>query len=104
LKIELDDDHNGNGQYLREICELEINEEVNEILVQYLQNDGITFIVKGYRLNLSKDNIQIGDRIKVTYLNTTGNISISDRLFWGGVWKGRVVGIDVLYGKRFIWG
>lgn len=83
LKIELNDDHNGNGQYLREMHGKVLKTSENEILVQYLKNDKITFIVKGHRLNLFKEKIQIGDRIKVTYLNMTGNIKIPNRIFLG---------------------
>lgn len=83
LTMELNDDHNGNGQYLREICGEVLKISENEILVKYLKNDGITFIVRGHKLNLFKENIQIGDRIKITYLNTTGNIKIPNRIFLG---------------------
>ena len=52
MKIELNDDYDKNGQYLRGICGevLEIRE--SEILVQYSKNDEITFTIKGVRLNL----------------------------------------------------
>ncbi len=52
MKIELNDDYDKNGQYLRGICGevLEIRE--SEILVQYSKNNEITFTIKGVRLNL----------------------------------------------------
>ena len=76
MKIELNDDYDKNGQYLRGICGevLEIRE--SEILVQYSKNNEITFTIKGVRLNLFKENLRIGDQIKITYLNTTGNLQI----------------------------
>lgn len=83
MKIELNDDYDKNGQYLRGICGevLEIRE--SEILVQYSKNDEITFTIKGVRLNLFKENLRIGDQIKITYLNTTGNLQIPNRIYLG---------------------
>ena len=83
MKIELNDDYDKNGQYLRGICGevLEIRE--SEILVQYSKNDEITFTIKGVRINLFKENLRIGDQIKITYLNTTGNLQIPNRIYLG---------------------
>ena len=83
MKIELNDDYDKNGQYLRGICGevLEIRE--SEILVQYSKNDEITFTIKGVRINLFKENLRIGDQIKITYLNTTGSLQIPNRIYLG---------------------
>lgn len=83
MKIELNDDYDKNGQYLRGICGKVLEIRESEILVQYSKNDEITFTIKGVRLNLFKENLRIGDQIKITYLNTTGNLQISNRIYLG---------------------
>lgn len=83
MKIELNDDYDKNGQYLRGICGKVLEIRESEILVQYSKNDEITFTIKGVRLNLFKDNLRIGDQIKITYLNTTGNLQIPNRIYLG---------------------
>ena len=52
MKIELNDDYDKNGQYLRGICGKVLKIRESEILVQYSKNDEITFTIKGVRLNL----------------------------------------------------
>ena len=83
MKIELNDDYDKNGQYLRGICGKVLEIRESEILVQYSKNDEITFTIKGVRLNLFKENLRIGDQIKITYLNTTGNLQIPNRIYLG---------------------
>ena len=83
MKIELNDDYDKNGQYLRGICGKDLEIRESEILVQYSKNDEITFTIKGVRLNLFKENLRIGDQIKITYLNTTGNLQIPNRIYLG---------------------
>ena len=83
MKIELNDDYDKNGQYLRGICGKVLKIRESEILVQYSKNDEITFTIKGVRLNLFKENLRIGDQIKITYLNTTGNLQIPNRIYLG---------------------
>ena len=61
MKIELNDDYDKNGQYLRGICGKVLEIRESEILVQYSKNDEITFTIKGVRLNLVKENLRIGD-------------------------------------------
>ena len=61
MKIELNDDYDKNGQYLRGICGKVLKIRESEILVQYSKNDEITFTIKGVRLNLVKENLRIGD-------------------------------------------
>lgn len=81
MKIELNDDYDKNGQYLRGICGKVLKIRESEILVQYSKNDEITFTIKGVRINLFKENLRIGDQIKITYLNTTGNLQIPNRIY-----------------------
>ena len=83
MKIELNDDYDKNGQYLRGICGKVLKIRESEILVQYSKNDEITFTIKGVRINLFKENLRIGDQIKITYLNTTGNLQIPNRIYLG---------------------
>lgn len=83
MKIESNDDYDKNGQYLRGICGKVLEIRESEILVQYSKNDEITFTIKGVRLNLFKENLRIGDQIKITYLNTTGNLQIPNRIYLG---------------------
>ena len=83
MKIELNDDYDKNCQYLRGICGKVLEIRESEILVQYSKNDEITFTIKGVRLNLFKENLRIGDQIKITYLNTTGNLQIPNRIYLG---------------------
>ena len=83
MKIELNDDYDKNGQYLRGICGKVLEIRESEILVQYSKNDEITFTIKGVRINLFKENLRIGDQIKITYLNTTGNLQIPNRIYLG---------------------
>lgn len=83
MKIELNDDYDKNGQYLRGICGKVLEIRESEILVQYSKNDEISFTIKGVRLNLFKENLRIGDQIKITYLNTTGNLQIPNRIYLG---------------------
>ena len=83
MKIELNDDYDKNGQYLRGICGKVLEIRESEILVQYSKNDEITFTIKGVRLTLFKENLRIGDQIKITYLNTTGNLQIPNRIYLG---------------------
>lgn len=83
MKIELNDDYDKNGQYLRGICGKVLEIRESEILVQYSKNGEMTFAIKGVRQNLIKENLQIGDQIKITYLNTTGNLQIPNRIYLG---------------------
>ena len=83
MKIELNDDYDKNGQYLRGICGKVLKIRESEILVQYSKNNEITFTIKGVRINLFKENLRIGDQIKITYLNTTGNLQIPNRIYLG---------------------